>query len=130
MLSLPIAKSSKFWQDTLLYFFGNKDLRFLLNEEKHMKVNPIRDRVLIKPLDSETVTKSGLVIPDNAKEKPMQGKVLGVGTGKLTTEGITVPLVIKEGDTVMYSQWAGQTVRIDNEDHLILKEEDVMAIVE
>jgi len=110
------------WGDTLP--------KFLLNEEKNMKVNPIRDRILIKPLDKETTTKSGIVIPDAAKEKPMQGKVLSVGTGKLSDDGSVIPLIIKEGDTVMYSQWAGQTVRIDNQDHLILKEEDVMAIVE
>jgi chaperonin GroES len=95
-----------------------------------MKINPIRDRILVKPLDAETVTKSGIVIPDAAKEKPNTGKVLGVGTGKLTEEGQTVPLIVKQGDTVMYSQYAGQKVKIDNEEHLILKEDEVMAIVE
>jgi chaperonin GroES len=130
MLSLPIAKSSKFWQDTLLYFFGNKDLRFLLNEEKHMKVNPIRDRILVKPIDADTVSKGGIVIPDNAKEKPIQGKVLGVGTGKITEEGNTIPLTVKEGDVILFGKFSGQTVRIDNEDHIILNEDDVLAIVE
>jgi chaperonin GroES len=95
-----------------------------------MKLNPIRDRILIKPLDAETVTKSGIFIPDNAKEKPIQGLVLAVGTGKITEEGQTVPLIVKEGDTVMYGKWAGQTIKIDDVDHVILKEDDVMAIVE
>ena len=95
-----------------------------------MKLNPIRDRILIKPLDAETVTKSGIVIPEAAQEKPIQGRVLAVGTGKVTEEGQTVPLVVKEGDTVMYGKYSGQTVKIDNEEHVILKEDDVMAIVE
>ena len=95
-----------------------------------MKINPIRDRILIKPLDAETVTKSGIVIPEAAQEKPIQGKVLAVGTGKVTEEGQTVPLVVKQGDTVMYGKYSGQTVKIDNEEHVILKEDDVMAIVE
>lgn len=95
-----------------------------------MKINPIRDRILIKPLDAETITKSGIVIPEAAQEKPIQGRVLAVGTGKVTEEGQTVPLVVKEGDTVMYGKYSGQTVKIDNEEHVILKEDDVMAIVE
>jgi chaperonin GroES len=95
-----------------------------------MNVRPIRDRVLIKPLDAETTTKSGIVIPDGAQEKPMQGTVLGVGTGKIAEDGTIVPLVVKQGDTIMYGKFAGQTVKINNEEHLILKEEEIMAIVE
>ena len=95
-----------------------------------MKINPIRDRILIKPLDAETVTNSGIVIPENAQEKPIQGKVLAVGAGKVTDEGQLVPLVVKEGDTVMYSKFSGQTVKVGNVEHVILKEDDVMAIVE
>lgn len=95
-----------------------------------MNLKPIRDRVLIKPLDNETVTKSGIVIPDNAQEKPMQGKVLGVGTGKITEEGQVVPLVVKEGNTVLYSKYAGQSIKIDNVEHIVLKEDEILAIVE
>jgi chaperonin GroES len=95
-----------------------------------MKINPIRDRIIIKPLDAETTTKSGIVIPDNAVEKPMQGRVLGVGTGKVTQEGTIVPLVVKQGDTVMYGKYAGQSVKVDGEELIVLKEDDVMAIVE
>jgi chaperonin GroES len=95
-----------------------------------MKINPIRDRILIKPLDAETVTKSGIVIPDNVQEQHLQGRVLAVGTGKVTEEGQVVPLIVKEGDTVMYSQYVGHKVKINNEEHTILKEDEVMAIVE
>lgn len=129
MLSLP-KQNNKFWRDTVSYFWGDTLPKFLLNEENFMKLNPIRDRILIKPLDAETVTKSGIVIPEAAQEKPIQGRVLAVGTGKVTEEGQTVPLVVKEGDTVMYGKYSGQTVKIDNEEHVILKEDDVMAIVE
>lgn len=129
MLSLPKRKT-KFWNDSVTYFLGDTEVPFLLKKENNMKVNPIRDRILIKPLDAETVTKSGILIPDAAKEKPVTGKVLGVGTGKLTEDGQTVPLVVKQGDTVMYSQYSGQKVKINDEEHLILKEDEVMAIVE
>jgi chaperonin GroES len=95
-----------------------------------MKLKPIRDRILVKPLDNETTTKSGIVIPDNAQEKPLQGKVLGVGTGKVTEEGTVVPLVVQEGNTVLYSKHAGQTVKVDNVEHIVLKEDDILAIVE
>jgi chaperonin GroES len=95
-----------------------------------MKVNPIRDRILIKPLDQDNVTASGIVIPDNAQEKPMQGQVLSAGTGKVTDDGTIIPMVVKTGDTVMYGKYSGQTVRINNEDHLILKEDEILAIVE
>lgn len=95
-----------------------------------MKINPIRDRILIKPDDIESKTASGIVIPDNAAEKPMKGKVLAVGTGKISEDGSIVPLVIKTGDTVLFGKFSGQTVKIDDIEHLILKEEEIMAIVE
>ena len=95
-----------------------------------MKIKPIRDRILVKPLDAETVTKSGIVIPDNAAEKPIQGKVVGAGTGKVTDEGHVVPLIVKEGDTVMYGKYSGQTVKMNGEELIVLKEDEVMAIVE
>lgn len=95
-----------------------------------MNIKPIRDRILVKPLDAETVTQSGIVIPDNAAEKPIQGKVLTVGTGKVNDAGTVIPLLVKEGDTVMYSKYAGQSVKINNIEHIVLKEDDVLAIVE
>lgn len=95
-----------------------------------MKIKPLHDRLVVKPLDAETVTKSGIVIPDNAAEKPIQGKVLAVGKGKVTDEGTVIALAVKEGDTVMYGKFAGQTVKLDGEELIVLKEDDVIAIVE
>lgn len=94
-----------------------------------MTLKPIRDRILIKPEDKESVTASGIVIPDNAAEKPLKGKVLAVGTGKVNEDGTIVPLVIKEGDTVLFGKYSGQTVKIDDVEHLIMKEEEIMAVV-
>lgn len=95
-----------------------------------MKIKPIRDRIIVKPLEADTVTASGIVIPDNAAEKPMQGIVVGVGTGKVIDDGTVIPLEIKEGNTVLYGKYAGQTVKVDNIEHVVLKEDEVMAIVE
>ncbi len=95
-----------------------------------MKIKPIRDKIVVKPLEAETVTSSGIVIPDNATEKPLQGKVIGVGGGKVAENGTIVPLTIKEGDTVLYGKYSGQTVKVDNVEHIVLKEDEVMAIVE
>lgn len=95
-----------------------------------MKFKPLHDRLLVRPLDAETVTKSGIVIPDAAAEKPIQGKVLSTGTGKVTEEGKVIPLTVKEGDTVVYGKFAGQTVKVNGEELIVLKEDDVMAIVE
>lgn len=94
-----------------------------------MKVNPIRDRILVKPIDAETKTASGLVIPDTATEKPNRGTVVGVGTGKVAENGTVVPMVVKEGDTVLYGKYAGSEVKIEGENHLVLNEDDVMAVV-
>jgi chaperonin GroES len=95
-----------------------------------MNIKPIRDRILVKPEDKESVTASGIFIPDNAAEKPAKGKVLSVGTGRVTNEGNIIPMVIKEGDTVLYGKFSGQTVKISEIEHLILTEDDVMAVVE
>jgi chaperonin GroES len=95
-----------------------------------MKLKPIRDRIVIKLLEAETVTKSGLVIPDAAAEKPSQGEVLAAGGGRVIEDGTVVPMVIKEGDRVLFSKHAGQTVKIDGQEYLIMREDDVMAIVQ
>lgn len=94
-----------------------------------MKLTPIRDRIVVRLLEAETVTKSGIVIPDAAAEKPNQGEVLAAGTGKIAEDGTTVPMVVKAGDRVLFSKFAGQSVKIDNEEFHILKEDDVMAII-
>ena len=93
------------------------------------KIKPLGDRILIEPEEREEVTKSGLVLPDTAKEKPQQGKVLAVGGGRVSDDGATIPLEIKEGDLVLYAKYAGTEVRLDDEEYLIISERDVLAIV-
>lgn len=95
-----------------------------------MALQPIRDRILVLPEEKESVTSSGIVIPDNAAEKPLQGKVIAVGTGKVTEDGSIVPLVIQQGDTVLFGKYAGQIVKINEVEHLVMKEDDIMAIVQ
>ena len=95
-----------------------------------MLIKPIRDRILVKPADAETKTAGGLFIPNNAKEGPVRGTVVSTGTGRITDDGTVVPLVVSEGSTVMYLKGAGQTVKVDNTDHLILTEDQILAIVE
>jgi chaperonin GroES len=95
-----------------------------------MNLKPIRDRIVIKMLEAETVTKSGLVIPDAAAEKPSQGQVLAAGTGRITEDGTTIPMEIKTGDRVLFSKHAGQTVKVDGEEYHILREDDVMAVIQ
>ena len=94
-----------------------------------MKLVPIRDRIVIKLLEAETKTAGGIVIPDAATEKPQQGEVLAAGGGKIAEDGALVPLVVKAGDRVLFSKHAGQTVKIDGEEYLIMREDDVMAVV-
>ena len=94
-----------------------------------MKLVPIRDRIVVKLLEAETKTASGLVIPDAAAEKPSQGDVIAAGTGKLKADGEIVPLVVQAGDRVLFSKMAGQTVKVEGEEYLIMREDDIMAIV-
>jgi len=94
-----------------------------------MNIKPLGDRVVIKVLENEETTKSGIVLPGTAKEKPMQGEVLAVGSGELV-DGKRVPLELKVGDRVIYSKYAGTEVKIDGEEYLILRQNDVLAIVE
>jgi chaperonin GroES len=93
-------------------------------------IKPIRDRILIKPAEAETKTASGLFIPDNAKEGPVKGTVISAGTGRVAENGTVVSLVVNEGDTVMYTKGAGQTVKVKDVEHLILTEDQILAIVE
>ena len=95
-----------------------------------MKVKPVGDRVLVKPSSGEEKTKGGIVLPDTAKEKPQEGLVVAVGSGKLLDNGQRVALEIKEGDKVIYSKFAGTEVKLNDEEHLILSERDILAIVE
>jgi len=94
------------------------------------KVKPLGDRVLIKALEREEKTKSGIVLPDTAKEKPQEGRVLAVGSGKVLDNGTKVPLEVKVGQKVIFSKYAGTEVKVDGEEMMILNERDVLAIVE
>lgn len=94
------------------------------------KIKPLADYLLIEPTQRETKLPSGIVIPDTAKEKPQEGKVIAVGPGKRDESGNRVPMEIKVGDVVMYKKWGGTEVKVENKDMLLVKEEDVLAIVE
>ena len=94
-----------------------------------MKFKPLHDRLLLKPTVAETKTKSGIIIPDTAQEKPMQGEVIAVGKGKRLEDGRLLPLDVKVGDKVIYGKWSGTEVKLDGADHVILKEEDLFGIV-
>ena len=94
-----------------------------------MKFKPLHDRLLLKPTVAETKTKSGIIIPDTAQEKPMQGEVVAVGKGKRLEDGRLLPLDVKVGDKVIYGKWSGTEVKLDGADHVILKEEDLFGIV-
>ncbi len=93
-------------------------------------IKPLGDRVVIKVLEKEEKTKSGIVLPDTAKEKPQEGKIIAVGTGKVLDNGQRVALDVKEGDKVIFSKYAGTEIKIDGQEYLILSERDVLAIVE
>src|SRR5688572_14761936 len=96
-----------------------------------MKIRPLQDRLIVKRLDEESKTKGGIIIPDTAKEKPLEGKVIAVGNGKVSeTTGNVRALDIKSGDTILFSKYAGTEIKIDGVDHLILREEDVLGILE
>jgi chaperonin GroES len=95
-----------------------------------MNLRPLHDRVIIKRLDNETKTASGLVIPETAAEKPDQGEILAVGSGKKDESGKVTPLDVKVGDRVLFGKYAGQTVKVDGDELLVMREEDIMAVVQ
>ena len=94
------------------------------------KLRPLGDRVVIQPTPREEMTKSGIVLPDTAKEKPQEGTVLAVGPGRIDDKGNRVPIDVKVGDTVLYSKYGGTEIKVDGEDLLVLRESDVLAVVE
>ena len=95
-----------------------------------MAFRPLHDRVLVEPLNAEEKTAGGIIIPDTAQEKPMEGKIVAVGTGYKSDDGKVIPLDVKKGDTVLYGKFAGTEVRIDGNDYLIMKESDIMGVIE
>jgi chaperonin GroES len=95
-----------------------------------MKLVPLNDRIIVKRTEEEQVTKGGIIIPDTAKEKPIRGKVRAAGSGRVLENGNKVPLDVKAGDTILFNKYAGTEVKIEGEELLIMREEDVLAIVE
>jgi len=94
-----------------------------------MKFRPLHDRVIVKRVEEEDKTSGGIIIPDAAKEKPQQGKVIAVGKGKILENGKVSPLAVKKGDRILFGKYSGQDIKIDGEEHLIMREDDILAII-
>ena len=95
-----------------------------------MNVRPLQDRLLVRRIEEATVSKGGIIIPDSAKERPLTGSVIAVGAGKRTEDGVLVPLDVKAGDKVLFGKYAGSEIRVDGVEHLILREDEVLGVVE
>ena len=95
-----------------------------------MKIRPLQDRIIVKRVDEEETTKGGIIIPDTAKEKPQEGKVISVGKGKVNEDGKLQKLDVKKGDKVLFSKYSGTEINIDGQEHLIIREDDVLGVVE
>jgi chaperonin GroES len=95
-----------------------------------MNVKPLGDRVLVQPLEQEEVKKGGIIIPDTAKEKPQEGKVIAIGTGKRDENGKLIPFEVKKGDRVLISKYGGTEIKIDGKDYLIMREDDILGVIE
>lgn len=95
-----------------------------------MKVRPLHDRIIVKRLEEEEKTKGGIIIPDTAKEKPIEGRVIAVGDGKIKEDGTKILLDVKKGDRVLFTKYGGTEIKIDGEEHLMMREDDILAIIE
>jgi chaperonin GroES len=95
-----------------------------------MKIRPLQDRVIVKRIEEEEKSKGGIIIPDTAKEKPQEGKVIAVGKGKVNDDGKLTPLDVKVGDTILFGKYSGTEIRLDGDEHLIMREDDILGIVE
>ena len=95
-----------------------------------MKLKPLQDRILVQRVEEETKTKGGIIIPDTAKEKPAEGKVIATGNDKLGDDGKRVPLEVKKGDRILFGKYAGTEVKIEGEEYLIMREDDVLGVIE
>lgn len=95
-----------------------------------MKIRPLQDRILVQRVEEETTTKGGIIIPDTAKEKPIEGKVIAVGKGRIGEDGSVIPLEVKEGDRILFGKYGGTEVKISGEEYLIMREDDVLGVIE
>jgi chaperonin GroES len=115
------------------FFFGQPRLsgvQLKRNGDFAMKIRPLHDRVIVKRMEEERKTASGIVIPDTATEKPDQGEIIAVGAGKKDDQGKLIPLDVKVGDRVLFGKYAGQAVKVEGEELLVMREEDIMGVVE
>ena len=95
-----------------------------------MKIRPLQDRVIVKRIAEEEKTKGGIIIPDTAKEKPQEGKVVAVGKGKVNDDGKVIPLDVKVGDKILFGKYSGSEIKLDGEEHLIMREDDILGVLE
>ena len=95
----------------------------------NVKIQPLGDRVLVKPVEAKEVKKGGIIIPDTAKEKPQEGKVVAAGKGKITEDGKVLPMEVKPGDRILYGKYSGTEIKIDDEEHLIMHQDDILGIL-
>ena len=95
-----------------------------------MNIKPLYDRLLVERLEAETKTAGGIIIPDTASEKPQQGKVVAVGKGKISGKGDLIPLTVKPGDKILFAKWSGSEIEVDGVNHLVMKEDEVLAVIE
>lgn len=95
-----------------------------------MKIRPLQDRVIVKRIEEEGKSKGGIIIPDSAKEKPQEGKVIAVGKGKVNDEGKLIPLDVKVNDRILFGKYSGSEINIDGDEHLIMREEDILGVIE
>ena len=95
-----------------------------------MKIRPLQDRVIVKRVEEEERTKGGIIIPDTAKEKPQEGQIIAVGPGKVADDGKKIPMEVKAGDRVLFGKYSGTEIKIDGEEHLIMREDDILGIIE
>ena len=95
-----------------------------------MKIKPLQDRIIVKQVEAEEKTKGGIIIPDSAKEKPQEGKIVAVGPGKVADDGKVIAMSVKEGDLVLFSKYAGTEIKIEGEEHMIMREDDILGIIE
>lgn len=95
-----------------------------------MKIRPLQDRIIVKRIDEEETTAGGIIIPDTAKEKPQEGKVTAVGNGKVGEDGKVTPLDVKKGDKVLFGKYSGTEIKINGEEHLIMREDDILGVIE
>jgi chaperonin GroES len=95
-----------------------------------MKIKPLQDRILVQRVEEEQTTKGGIIIPDTAKEKPIEGKIVAVGSGRVGDDGKKIPLEVKKGDRILFGKYGGTEVKIEGEEYLIMREDDVLGIIE